>query len=522
MQPMNPPYDGRALIIPPQPPTHSNTPPHDYGEQQHIPQHQAHVQNPNLYYADPSLNAHTQHSTYESSEGNSAAYGGIEEDPAPTRDRRSAPPSPNFTPPAQAQSYLNGGSHGVQPRRHSADPGFTPPVDPRLVPDAEQFRVQQNLSGIRPHPNQLAREGYSLFSDPRIVQQRIYPAPQTGHGQAGPGEHDHQRRASHQPTHIPPRPLVDLRRQQFERNPYAQQQVTQGSLAEQDPQRRASYQPAYSGATPVDPARQQFERGPYAQQQVTQGSLAEQVPQRQASYQPAHPGAAPIDPVRSQFERNLYPQQQVAAQGRLDDQELRRRASYQPAPLPPGATMSVNPGQQSDQGLHRHQVGQNMTHNSRQPGPQQSFEPSVISSVNTRRGPQPQHIPKHLVMPTPLQQNRQLRPEQSTQFQATSAPPPPGHYSPNPQHVRFEAHQAQPTRAQTIQMVQDNGRQLLRKRSSVVAPSATVVPPKAPTITRTQSYMEPPPTVPETPVPRPAQQEKKRLKKVLSKKRTDV
>jgi len=154
---------------------------------------------------------------------------------------------------------------------------------------------------------------------------------------------------------------------------------------------------------------------------------------------------------------------------------------------------------------------------------QHSIAPSVATSTNVRRGPHPQHIPKHLVMPTPLQRANQL---------PNHSPPqsyPAEHYPSSSQQVRFDTSKSQPTRAQTIQMVQDRdgGRHLLRKRASVVQTSSPVnvmppAPPKAPSVTRKLSYMEPPPTVPGPPVPRPVQQEKKRPKRLLSKRRTDL
>ncbi|KAF7306750.1 Myb-DNA-bind-2 domain-containing protein [Mycena indigotica] len=131
-----------------------------------------------------------------------------------------------------------------------------------------------------------------------------------------------------------------------------------------------------------------------------------------------------------------------------------------------------------------------------------SVAPSIATSA-ARRGPLPQHVPRHLVMPTPLQQTNQLP-------QAR-------------QQARFEpASQTQPTRAQNIQMVQDpnGGRHLLRKRSTIQQP-VNVMPPKA--RPRPTSYMEPPPTIPMAPITRPPeQQDKKRPKRLLSKRRTDL
>ncbi|KAJ7932588.1 hypothetical protein B0H13DRAFT_2307729 [Mycena leptocephala] len=152
--------------------------------------------------------------------------------------------------------------------------------------------------------------------------------------------------------------------------------------------------------------------------------------------------------------------------------------------------------------------------------PQSVIAPSIAGTANTQRHRLPQHTPKHLVMPTPLQQNSQLPNHASSQNYHAE------HYSPNSSQVRLPLQQAQPTRAQTIQMVQDKdgGRHLLRKRTSAVQPSvpAPPMPPKAPPVTRQRSYMEPPPTMPEAPIHRQMQQEKKRPKRLLSKRRTDL
>jgi hypothetical protein len=200
--------------------------------------------------------------------------------------------------------------------------------------------------------------------------------------------------------------------------------------------------------------------------------IAEHDPRRRASYQPAQPpsGAAPADFGRHQFERSAYQQQQVAALA--------------------------------------------------QDRPQSVIAPSIAGTANTQRHRLPQHTPKHLVMPTPLQQSSQLPNHASSQNYHAE------HYSPNSSQVRLPLQQAQPTRAQTIQMVQDKdgGRHLLRKRTSAVQPSvpAPPMPPKAPPVTRQKSYMEPPPTMPEAPIHRQMQQEKKRPKRLLSKRRTDL
>jgi hypothetical protein len=122
-------------------------------------------------------------------------------------------------------------------------------------------------------------------------------------------------------------------------------------------------------------------------------------------------------------------------------------------------------------------------------------------------------------MPTPLQQSSPLPSNPSSHAY------PNGHYeSPNSSQTRLPL-QAQPTRAQTIQM--DGNRHLLKKRMSAVqatGPLAPVMPPKAPPAMRQQrSYMEPPPTVPGPPMTRPmVQQKEKRPKRLLSKRRSDL
>ncbi|KAJ7071210.1 hypothetical protein C8F01DRAFT_421415 [Mycena amicta] len=137
--------------------------------------------------------------------------------------------------------------------------------------------------------------------------------------------------------------------------------------------------------------------------------------------------------------------------------------------------------------------------------PSQDYPATIASSIASSTARRlPHHLPKNLVMPTPLQQTSQL----------PSSTAPPIH------QVRFEA----PPRAQTIQMVQDRdgGRHLLRKRSSVQQPVAPVMPPKPRAPPRPLSYMEPPPTIPMAPIARLPEQNKKRPKRLLSKRRTDL
>ncbi|KAF7320263.1 hypothetical protein MKEN_00810900 [Mycena kentingensis (nom. inval.)] len=137
--------------------------------------------------------------------------------------------------------------------------------------------------------------------------------------------------------------------------------------------------------------------------------------------------------------------------------------------------------------------------------PAETIAPSIATST-ARRGPVPHHVPKHLVMPTPLQQSPQPQRPQAGFQQPTQT--------------------AQVPRAQKILMVQDRdgGRGLLRKRSSVQQPTAPVMPPKPPPLRRPLSYMEPPPTIPMAPTVRaaPTQDVKKRPKRLLSKRRMDL
>ncbi|KAJ7492806.1 hypothetical protein FB451DRAFT_551000 [Mycena latifolia] len=448
MQPANALYDPRGPHIPPR----TQYDPVDDPSEDSAPQ------NVNPYHSEIHQQPSGHHSSF-SSEDNSAAYGGIEEDLTPKRDRRSAPPAPT-APQAQMDPYFaqNGGPNGFPPRRHTAQPGFMAPLDPRVFNDSNQHNAGQNLSTIRHSPNVEPMGG---FIDPRVLQNRdqfsvgqnLSGIRHSPNGQRTT-EFTDSRLQQQQPYPAPP--IVD-----YNHSPQA------GSHArpdEHDRRRPASYLPQPTIQQPPPP---NFNRSSYQQAQVGQHPMAEYDPGRRASHQSVLPppaGAAPVDLGRQQFERNTY--QQV-----IQDRE-------------------------------------------------QTLAPSVVSSVNSRRGPQPQHVPKHLVMPTPLQHNSQL--QQPSPAQSYPA----GHYPSKPQQqVRFDTSQAQPTRAETIQMVQDGGRHLLRKRSSVVPAAPTtnnVMPRKTPPVTRTRSYMEPPPTVPETPVARPVQQEKKRPKRLLSKRRTDV
>ncbi|KAJ7783577.1 hypothetical protein DFH07DRAFT_948588 [Mycena maculata] len=428
--PPQPPFNPRASYIPPQ--------------TQYDP-----IQPPpaNLYDPELNLNPSGHHASY-SSEDNSDAYGGIEEDPTPRR--RSAPPALH----AQGEPYFAHQDEAQdEARRHSVQTGFSPQVDPRALHDPSRFNAGQNLGNMRHSPN--GQPPASGFVDPRLPQ---------GRDQLDAGQNMAGMRHSPSGRFVAEFKDPRLAQQVYPAAGFHPPQGSHVHADEHSRRRPASYQPTST-------AHQNFNNGPSQQQHNGQHPMAEQDPRRRASYQPVMappPGAAPVDLGRQQVERTTYQQQQIAAPILQDRQ--------------------------------------------------QSIAPSIASTANSRR-PQPQHVPKHLIMPTPLQQSVQLPAQGPAQAYPTE------HYPPGSQPVRFDpSQQAQPTRAQKIQMVQDKdgGRQLLRKRSSVVSPPMPPKPPKAPPGARQHSYMEPPPTVPQTPVPRLVQQEKKRPKRLLSKRRTDL
>ncbi|KAJ7655012.1 hypothetical protein DFH06DRAFT_487768 [Mycena polygramma] len=385
---------------------------------------------------NPTHTGNSYHSQSNSSHSSVAfssedAYGGIEEDVAPRRDRYSAPPVPTTS------QELHYGQNGSDPRRHTAQPGFNP-ADPRLFQDPARGNVGSNARHSSGQP-------VAGFLDPRIFQQR---------DQLNAGQNSSAMR--HSPNGPPNPPTQAYPAPQFAG--YNQPQAAQTPPNEHDRRRPASYQP--------QPA-------PYVNRAPMQHPpMGEHDPRRRASYQPVQgppPGAAPADPGRHQFERS----QEIAALAQDREQSV-----------------TVAP----------------------------SIAPTNASSTMPRW--LPQHTPKNLVMPTPLQQSSPL-PGHSGPRSHQARP------SPNSSQVRLPLQQSQPTRAQTIQMVQDKdgGRHFLRKRASVVAPPSAPsrpVPPKPP-VPRQRSYMEPPPTVPEPPVSRrPVQQEKKRPKRLLSKRRSDL
>ncbi|KAJ7900147.1 hypothetical protein B0H14DRAFT_1551329 [Mycena olivaceomarginata] len=440
---------------------HSHSPPHSLYEPRmpYVPEtqfdpvdaapQQSPVHTGNSYYPGshpPPLSR--GHHAAGSSEDNSDAYGGIEVDSGPKRERHSAPPTP--TAPQMEPYYApqNGGPNNdnddFASRRHIVQAGYAPAPDPSAFRGAPRFNAGQNLSAIRhsPNPNgqpvagvlnprtfensgQLNAEQHSsgIRHSPNLngqpIQQQGYPQPHAGGYTPPPPQVHHSRNEQdrRRPTSHQPQPTAYANHGQ------------QSSMAEHDPRRRASYQPV---------------QGP-------------------------PPGAAPPDPGRHEFERGQYQQRQLAALAQDRPQSV-------------------------------------------------TVAPSIASTTNPLRR-LPQHTPKHLVMPTPLQQSSPLPSNPSSHAY------PNGHYeSPNSSQTRLPL-QAQPTRAQTIQM--DGNRHLLKKRMSAVqatGPLAPVMPPKAPPAMRQQrSYMEPPPTVPGPPMTRPmVQQKEKRPKRLLSKRRSDL
>ncbi|KAJ7102121.1 hypothetical protein B0H15DRAFT_926808 [Mycena belliarum] len=482
VHPAHPSHDAHAFsAVPPQPPPsmqladasydlRSSSNPH---HTQYNPLGEASygsAQNGNVYGSKVNLAPPARHVNYFS-EDNSHAYGGIAEAITPKRDRRSAPPIP--TAPLVPYIAQNDDSTGSSSRRHSAHPGFRSPI-------------QEKGHSTGPNSPNSPRSGNPVFMDSRVSDsrdveqsssgirynwptanpglQQPYP-PGTGYSHppragshARPDERDCRRPSSYQP------PPTSKQPSDFYRGPHQQPQVGQDPVTVSDPRR---YQPVLpAGAAPADLGRQQLERNQLQSEQLSDFS--------RGSYRPVQVGQHP-----------------------MAVHDTRR---HQPL-LPAGAA----PADLGRQQLEHNQITQDR---------HQNVAPSIASSAIARHGPQPQHIPKHLVMPTPLQQNAQL----------PNVPLAQSYQSRNdlsgPHKVRFDTPQAQPTRAETIQMVQDGGRHLLRKRSSV--PSSHANPSKPPPVTRTQLYMEPPPTLAGPPVPRPAQQGTKRPKRLLSKRRTDL
>ncbi|KAK7064383.1 hypothetical protein R3P38DRAFT_2824182 [Favolaschia claudopus] len=230
--------------------------------------------------------------------------------------------------------------------------------------------------------------------------------------------------------------------------------------------------------------------------------------------------------------QHFAPQQPHPPQsmGYNPEQDRRRPASHQPAPTPynnysdernrpasfqpvPRAAPVDLARQEYDRAQKRHRHLEALAKDRPQ---SVNIAPSIATTNNPSRR-LPQHTPKHLVMPTPLQQNSPL--PGSSPARAY----PNGHYeSPNSSQTRLPLKQAQPiTRAQTIQM--DGNRHLLKKRTSVAAPPAPVnhMPPKVAAPTRQRSYMEPPPTIPGPPISRPMHDREKKPKRLLSKRRSD-
>ncbi|KAF7339809.1 hypothetical protein MVEN_01897400 [Mycena venus] len=383
------------------------------------------------------------HHATVSSEDNSDAYGGIEVDLTPKRERFSAPPAPTAS--QMEQPYNGSPSNGFPPRRHTLQTGYAPsPPDPNAFHDpVAQLNAGQSLSNVRYSPNPHGQPVAGVL-DPRIFQNNT--------GQNLAGMH-HSPNLNGQPTVTPQQGFPPAQGPGY--NPPSPR--VSHVRNEEDRRRPASYQPqptAYAN------------RGPMLQHPP----MAEHDPRRSVAYQTVQPPPPGAGPSPADLERRQYQQQQLAALA--------------------------------------------------QDRPQSVIVPSIASTTNPLRR-LPQHTPKHLVMPTPLQQTSPL-PNNNNSGPHTY---PNGHYeSPNSSQTRLPLQQAQPTRAQTIQM--DGNRHYLKKRSSAQVQSsapAPVMPPKAPPVTKQRSYMEPPPTVPEPPILRPpVQQKEKRPKRLLSKRRSDL
>ncbi|KAF8213260.1 hypothetical protein K438DRAFT_1084246 [Mycena galopus ATCC 62051] len=452
--------DMRAPLPPhehPHPPPPAQ-PPHSHFDgasyTQYDPVDPAQLQSPahtgNSFYPESRLRPPGlgHHATY-SSEDNADAYGGIEVDPTPKRERYSAPPPPTAS--QMEPHYAQNGDprNGFSSRRHTIQTGYPPPDPNAFHEPASQLNAGQNFSNVRHSPNPNGQPIAGVL-DPRIFQ---------NHGQLNAGQNLSSMRHSPNANGQP----VAGQQQNFP-PPQAGGSGSNHGLYEQDRRRPSSYQPqpnAYGNHGPM---------------QQHPPPMPEHDPRRRASYQPvpAPPGAAPADLARQEYERIQHQQRQLT-------------------------TLA-------------------------QDRPQSVIAPSTASTTNPLR--LPRHTPKHLVMPTPLQQSSPL-PGSSSASNANAAYPN-GHYeSPNSSQTRLPLQQAQPTRAQTIQM--DGNRHLLKKKMSAVQkpaapkpPPAPVMPPKAPPVMRQRSYMEPPPTVPEPPINRPVQQKEKRSKRLLSKRRSDL
>ncbi|KAJ7706380.1 hypothetical protein B0H17DRAFT_627001 [Mycena rosella] len=192
MRPAHPSYDNRtsydirASYIPPQ----TQYDPVDLPPQPRDT-------NPYRARLTPQPSAHTSFASEDYD--TSAAYGGIEEEEiAPPRDRRSAPPVPTAVDP-------HFDSNGFQPRRHNARPGFTPPqpLDPRGFPDPIRLSAGQSQANLRHSPNGQPVAG---FIDPRLLQHREQQQPGPGHGQdlsgmrRSPSGDDSRLQQQHYPT----------------------------------------------------------------------------------------------------------------------------------------------------------------------------------------------------------------------------------------------------------------------------------------------------------------------------------
>ncbi|KAJ7169694.1 hypothetical protein C8R46DRAFT_1217356 [Mycena filopes] len=380
----------------------------------------AQIRNP--YYPDMNHPPPPSHHAYYSSGDDSAAYGGIEEDPTRQRDRRSAPavPSASRVQPGPYYAPQNGGdpNNNFQPRRHSAQAGHNhPPPDPRFTPPPDGYNpaIQHNPN---PHRQPAVQAGRNHPSpDPRFT-----PPPD-----------------GYNPSNIQHNP-------NFHRQPMAG--FIDPRIFQNREQPNAGQNGHSSNPPSMNPRLVQQSYPPPPQSGGHNANLPPQDRMRPSSFQPQPtPG-------------------HVAQQQPMAEHDPRRRASYQSVQRPPPGAAPVDLGrQQFDR--ERHIAGM------MQDRPQ-SIAPSTVTTVN-RRGPLPQHIPKNLVMPTPLQQSTQLPSQTVTRSY------PADHYLPSAPPAKFNpSQQAQPTRAQTIQMVQDRdgGRQVLKKRASVVVQPSLPMPPK--------------------------------------------
>ncbi|KAJ7630751.1 hypothetical protein FB45DRAFT_545522 [Roridomyces roridus] len=499
----------------------------------------------------------------------SAAYGGIEEESISRRDRRSAPPAPHAQPPPnvgpsrrfsapqnspqppgrifephmmQNPGQLNTAQGQGQPpptvnsSRFSAPQNSPQPpgriFDPRVLQSPSQLNTPQGqgqgqgqgqppptVNSTRFSAPQNSPQPPGRMFDPRMLQNPGQLNTPQGQGQLPPTVNS-SRFSAPQNSPQPPGRMFDPRMLQNPGQLNTPQGQGQGQGQGQPPPTVNSSRFSAPQNSPQPPGRI-FD--PHTLQNPGQLNTPQgqgQPPPTVGSSRFSAPQNSPqplgqiFDPRMLQNPGQLNTPQVPGS--RLDNPtfnhspvpppvELRRPMSHQPAP----------PQQQNHPRSASADVPQQRLVAVVQDRPQSVQAPSIISSTATSQmRPRPHHVPKHLVMPTPLQRNVQLPAAQ--------------HQSVLPQTV---SSQAQPTRAQTITMVQDKdgGRQLLRKRSTVMEKPAPAPPPPLPPVAPKGApvwrgpYMAPPPTVSEAHAPRPPPpaQDKKRHKR-LSKRRTDI